>query len=59
MKLKYILAALMLVFAMPARAELRIDVSGAERKALPIAIPEMIGANSNKNCRFQLWRQST
>ena len=47
MKLKYILAALMLVFAMPARAELRIDVSGAERKALPIAIPEMIGSNSN------------
>ena len=47
MKLKYILAALMLVFAMPARAELRIDVSGAERKALPIAIPEMIGNNGN------------
>lgn len=46
MKLKYILAALLL-FAAPARAELEIDVRGATRNQMPIAIPEMIGSNSN------------
>ena len=43
MKLKYILTLLLgLVTAAPARAELRIDVSGAMREPMPIAFPEMI-----------------
>ncbi len=48
MKIRYILTALlMLVFAMPANAEVEINVSGAQRKAMKIAIPEMLGSNSN------------
>lgn len=47
MKIKYILASLMLFFAFNAHAELEIDVSGASRNPMPIAIPEMIGNNSN------------
>ncbi len=47
MKLKHILATLLLIWSVPAQAELRIDVTGAERKPMPIAIPEMIGSNSN------------
>jgi len=46
MKLKYFLTAL-LIFAAPARAELEIDVRGATRNQMPIAIPEMIGNTSN------------
>ncbi len=47
MKLKHILAAFLLIWSLPAQAELRIDVAGAERKPMPIAVPEMIGSNSN------------
>ena len=48
MKIRYILAALlMLLTANPARAELEIDVRGATRNPMPIAIPEMLGNNSN------------
>ena len=47
MKIKYILAALLVAFASPAYAELEIDVRGAAREPMPIAIPEMIGSNSN------------
>ena len=47
MKIRYILAALLMFFSMPARAELEIEVSGATRNPMPIAIPEMIGSNSN------------
>lgn len=47
MKLKYILAAVILMFTAPAHAELEIDVRGAARNPMPIAIPEMIGSNSN------------
>lgn len=47
MKLKHILAAFLLIWSIPAQAELRIDVAGAERKPMPIAVPEMIGSNSN------------
>ncbi|MBP5352379.1 MAG: Tol-Pal system protein TolB [Alphaproteobacteria bacterium] len=47
MKIKYILASLLLFWAFPAHAELEIDVSGASRNPMPIAIPEMIGNNSN------------
>ena len=43
MKFKYILALLLgLLTAFPARAELEIDVNGAMRDPMPIAIPEMI-----------------
>ena len=47
MKIKYLLAALVLFFCTPAHAELEINVSGATRAPMPIAIPEMIGSNSN------------
>ena len=47
MKIKYILAALLVAFASPVHAELEIDVRGAAREPMPIAIPEMIGSNSN------------
>ena len=46
-KLKYILTVIITMLITPAYAELEIDVSGASRKAMPIAIPEMIGSNSN------------
>ena len=35
------------LFAVDAHAELEIDVSGASRNPMPIAIPDMIGSNSN------------
>lgn len=47
MKLKYILTALFMLVALPAQAELEIDVRGAARNPMPIAIPEMLGSNSN------------
>ncbi|MBQ8672320.1 MAG: Tol-Pal system protein TolB [Alphaproteobacteria bacterium] len=47
MKLKYVLAALMLFWVSPAHAELEINVSGASRNPMPIAVPEMIGSDSN------------
>ncbi len=46
-KFKYLLMALLMFAAMPAHAELEIDVRGATRNPMPIAIPEMIGSNSN------------
>lgn len=43
MKLRYVLTLLLgLLACFPARAELQIDVSGAMRDPMPIAIPEMI-----------------
>ncbi|MBP5215029.1 MAG: Tol-Pal system protein TolB [Alphaproteobacteria bacterium] len=47
MKIKSFIAFMMMLIAFPAYAELEINVSGANRNPLPIAIPEMIGANSN------------
>lgn len=47
MKLKYVLAALFAFMISPAHAELEIDVRGATRNPMPIAIPEMIGNNGN------------
>jgi len=47
MKLKYILAALLLFLVSPAHAELEINVSGASRNPMPIAVPEMIGTSGN------------
>lgn len=47
MKIKYILASLLFLWTIPAHAELEIDVSGASRNPMPIAIPEMIGNSSN------------
>ena len=48
MKIRYLLAVLLtMIFAMPAQAEVEINVSGAQRKAMKIAIPEMLGADSN------------
>lgn len=43
MKLKYVLTLFLCLFAaFPAKAELEIDVNGAMRDPMPIAIPEMI-----------------
>ena len=47
MKLKYVFAALLTLIISPAHAELGIDVRGATRNPMPIAIPEMIGNNGN------------
>ena len=47
MKLKYVFAALLTLIISPAHAELEIDVRGAPRNPMPIAIPEMIGNNGN------------
>ncbi len=47
MKLKYVFAALLTLIISPAHAELEIDVRGATRNPMPIAIPEMIGNNGN------------
>ncbi len=47
MKIKYILAAILMLITLPAHAELEIDVRGAARNPMPIAIPEMVGNNSN------------
>lgn len=47
MKLKYLFAALLTLIISPAHAELEIDVRGATRNPMPIAIPEMIGNNGN------------
>lgn len=47
MKIKSLFVALIMLFASPAYAELEINVSGANRNPMPIAVPEMIGANSN------------
>ena len=45
MKLRSILAFLLIaVFALPARAELQIDVNGAVRDPLPLAFPEIISS---------------
>jgi TolB protein len=48
MKIKYIFALLLgLICALPAHAELQIDVSGATREPMPIAFPKMIhGSNA-------------
>ena len=42
MKIKHLLFALCCLFAMPARAELEIDINGAMREPMPIAIPQII-----------------
>ena len=42
MKIKHFLFALCCLFAMPAAAELEINVTGAMREAMPIAIPQII-----------------
>lgn len=47
MKLKYVLAALLTFVTFSAHAELEIDVRGATRNPMPIAIPEMIGSSGN------------
>lgn len=47
MKIKYLLAAVLALLASPAYAELEIDVTGASRNPMPIALPEMIGSSSN------------
>lgn len=47
MKIKYLLAAVLALLASPAHAELEIDVTGASRNPMPIALPEMIGSSSN------------
>lgn len=47
MKLKYLFVALLTLIISPAHAELEIDVRGATRNPMPIAIPEMIGNNGN------------
>lgn len=47
MKLKYLFAALLTLIISPAHAELEIDVRGATRNPMPVAIPEMIGNNGN------------
>lgn len=47
MKLKYVFVALLTLIISPAHAELEIDVRGATRNPMPIAIPEMIGNNGN------------
>ncbi|MBO6282164.1 MAG: Tol-Pal system protein TolB [Alphaproteobacteria bacterium] len=47
MKIKYLLTAVMMLLASPAYAELEIDVNGASRNPMPIAVPEMIGSSSN------------
>lgn len=41
--MKYILTMLLMLFAFPANAEIEIDVRGAARNPMPIAIPEMVG----------------
>lgn len=47
MKIKYLLTTIMMLLATPAYAELEIDVSGASRNPMPIAVPEMIGSTAN------------
>ena len=47
MKIKYLLTAVMMLLASPAYAELEIDVNGASRNPMPIAVPEMIGSSAN------------
>ncbi|MCQ2735310.1 MAG: Tol-Pal system protein TolB, partial [Alphaproteobacteria bacterium] len=47
MKIKYLLAAMLALWTSPVRAELEIDVTGASRNPMPIALPEMIGSSSN------------
>ena len=48
MKIKYLLIAILITFfALPAKAEVEINVSGAQRKAMKVAMPEMLGSNSN------------
>lgn len=48
MKIRYLLITfLAMLFALPASAEVEINVSGAQRKAMKIAMPEMLGSNSN------------
>ena len=42
MKIKYLLACLCFLLPVTAKAELQIDVNGAVRDPMPIAIPEMI-----------------
>lgn len=46
MKIKYLLTALFMLLAAPVHAELEIDVRGASRNPMPIAMPEMLGSNS-------------
>ena len=48
MKIKhFLITVLMLMLALPAHAELEINVRGASRNPMPIAIPEMLGNTSN------------
>ena len=47
MKKFSLLSLLLLMFAMPVRAELMIDVNGAMRDPMPIAIAPMVGNNSS------------
>ncbi len=47
MKIKCLLTAIMMLLASPAYAELEIDVNGASRNPMPIAVPEMIGSSAN------------
>lgn len=42
MKLKYYLALVLMLLATPAKAELEINVAGAMRDPMPLAMPEMI-----------------
>ena len=42
MKAKIFAFFAVMLFALPARADLAIDVSGAMRDPMPIAIPDMI-----------------
>lgn len=47
MKIRLFLTALLMLIGFEARAELEIDVRGATRNPMPVAIPEMLGNNSN------------
>lgn len=44
---KYLAILTALLFAFPAHAELEIDVNGASRNPMPIAVPEMLGNEAN------------
>ena len=52
MKIKHLLLGLFCFFAFSARAELEIDINGAMREPMPVAIPRMI---TNTNAFGQLF----
>ena len=52
MKMKYFLIGLLCLFALPLHAELEIDIVGAMREPMPIAMPKMV---SNSNAFGQLF----